>query len=192
MSPNPSSRAQHSIARICCDSTLRPQGRASIANSLKLVLTLGLLVLLALVVEPARAQDQDPFAKFMGRWVGEGRLGIRNGSTEQVKCRVTYTKGEVARQVQQSIRCASAAGSIEVKSEVSHNGEELSGTWKELVHDLQGNVSGKVTDKGLRVRVSGQGMTANMTIILRDGRQIIEIQFIDSALIGLTLWLTQG
>jgi hypothetical protein len=141
---------------------------------------------------PLRAQETDPFAKFIGRWVGEGRLGIRNGSTEQVKCRVTYTKGEKARQVQQSIRCASPSGSIEVKSEVAHKDGELSGTWKEMVHDLSGDISGSVTDKGLRVRVSGQGMTANMTIILKDGRQIIEIQFMDSTLIGLTLWLTQG
>lgn len=128
----------------------------------------------------------------MGRWVGEGRLGIRNGSTEQVKCRVTYTKGESPSQVQQSIRCASPAGSIEVKSEVSHKNGELSGSWKEMVHDLHGDITGTVTERGLRVRVSGQGMTANMTIILKDGRQIIEIQFMDSTLIGLTLWLTQG
>jgi len=40
--------------------------------------------------------------------------------------------------------------------------------------------------------VQGSGLTANMEVIVREGRQIVEIQFFDSALLGLTLILQKG
>lgn len=133
-----------------------------------------------------------PFERFAGRWVGEGRLGIRDGATEQVKCRVTYTPSRQGQAMHQSIRCASPSGSIDVQTDVKHSDGKLEGTWKELTRDWAGTVSGKVNDKGMRVRVLGDAFKANMNIDLRGEKQVIEIQFIDSALIGLTLSLTQG
>ncbi|MDX2203204.1 MAG: hypothetical protein NW223_10680 [Hyphomicrobiaceae bacterium] len=133
-----------------------------------------------------------PFERFAGRWVGEGRLGIRDGATEQVRCRVTYSPTGNGQLLHQSIRCASPSGSIEVQTDVKHQDGRLTGKWKELTRDWGGEVSGKVTDKGLRVRVTGDAFKANMSIDLRGDKQVIDIQFIDSALIGLTLALTQG
>lgn len=150
------------------------------------------LLLLAQGGSGTLAQGAGPFEGYLGRWVGEGRLGMRAGATEQVKCRVTYIRGASEHAVKQSIRCASAAGSIEVQSEVSHNDGTLSGTWKEHLHDLSGDISGTLSEKGLRIRIRSQGFSANMSIVIREQRQIIEIQFLDSALIGLTLALTRG
>ena len=67
---------------------------------------------------PAWAVDASPFDKIVGRWIGEGRLGIRDSATEQVKCRVTYLRASSADELQQTIRCASGSGSIEVRSTV--------------------------------------------------------------------------
>ncbi len=133
-----------------------------------------------------------PFEKYAGRWVGEGRLGVRDGATEQVKCRVTYTATEKGHALHQSIRCASPAGSIDVQTDVKHAEGRLQGKWKELTRDWSGSLTGKVTDKSLRVRVAGDSFNANMNIELKGERQVIEIQFMDSALVGLTLWLTRG
>src|SRR5215468_3381692 len=41
----------------------------------------------ALPSSPTRAEDASPFQKLEGRWLGEGRLGMRDGVTENVKCR---------------------------------------------------------------------------------------------------------
>ena len=76
----------------------------------------------------ARAVDTSPFDKLVGRWVGEGRLGVRDNATEQVKCRVTYLLPGPSDQLQQTIRCATASGSIEVRSTVAHSAGTLSGT----------------------------------------------------------------
>ena len=67
---------------------------------------------------PASAVDVSPFEKLVGRWVGEGRLGVRDNATENVKCRVTYVVVQGQDQLKQTIRCASASGSIEVQSVV--------------------------------------------------------------------------
>jgi hypothetical protein len=142
-------------------------------------------------VPGASALDVSPFDKLAGRWIGEGRLGVRDNATESVKCRVTYII-ESQDQLKQSIRCASASGSIEVQSAVTHALGKLSGTWSEHVRNLKGEISGSVTPKGFRVAVRGEDLNANMDIVLLGAKQVIEIQFIDSSLIGLTLILEKG
>lgn len=140
----------------------------------------------------ARAQGAGPFDKYFGRWVGEGRLGMREGATELVKCRVTYTRGASAQAMRQSIRCAAASGNIDVQSEISHADGALTGTWKEQVYDLSGDITGNTSERGLRLRVRSQNFSANMSVSLREERQVIEIHFLNSTLIGLTLSLTRG
>lgn len=141
---------------------------------------------------PAAAEDASPFAKLAGRWLGEGRLGIKDGKTETVKCRVTYVVTEAGNQVRQTIRCATESGSVEVQSTVSHASGTLTGSWKELSRDWSGELAGSVNANGFKVAIKGAELKANMDIIVKDNRQIIEIQFIDSSLIGLTLVLAKG
>jgi hypothetical protein len=138
------------------------------------------------------AADDSPFKELPGRWVGEGRIGLKDGKTEQVKCRATYFLSDTTDELKQNIRCASASGKIEVKSVVAHKAGKLSGTWNELIYNLGGDLGGEVTPHGFRISVQGSGLTANMEVIVREGRQIVEIQFFDSALLGLTLILQKG
>jgi hypothetical protein len=140
----------------------------------------------------AAAADASPFEKLAGRWVGEGRLGVRDAATEAVKCRVTYFVEGGGNQLRQSIRCASQSGAIEVATAVAHAGGALTGTWQELTRNWSGDLTGTVHASGFKVAVRGDNLTANMDIIVRGERQIIEIQFVDSPLIGLTLVLTKG
>jgi hypothetical protein len=154
---------------------------------------LGLALALLNSAPPAQAIDAaSPFGKLAGRWIGEGRLGMRGGQTEGVKCRVTYIAAEDSDQLRQTVRCASAAGHIEVQSLITHAGGSLSGQWSELIYNMSGGLSGTVTDRGFRVAVNGADLSAHMDVIVAGPRQIIEIQFNNSALIGLTLVLTKG
>jgi hypothetical protein len=141
---------------------------------------------------PASAVDISPLEGLAGRWVGEGRLGVKGNATEQVKCRVSYTYRKDADQLKQSIRCASAGGSVEVQSLVAHSEGKLTGTWQELVRGWSGDLAGTVTSRGFKVQVRGESLTANMDIIVMGTRQVVEIQFVNSSLIGLTLVLQGG
>jgi hypothetical protein len=150
------------------------------------------LLLACLIAYSADAADTSLFEKLAGRWVGEGRLGISGGNTENVKCRATYILADEGSQLKQSIRCASASGNIEVQSTVMQSSSTLTGSWKELIRDMSGQLSGTATANGFKVAVKGDALSANMDISVKDGRQIIEIQFIKHYLIGLTLVLAKG
>jgi hypothetical protein len=141
---------------------------------------------------PASAVDISPLEGLAGRWVGEGRLGAKGGATEQVKCRVNYIYSKDADQLKQSIRCSSAGGNVEVQSLVTHAEGKLTGTWQELVRNWSGDLTGAVTSRGFKVQVRGESLTANMDIIVMGPRQVVEIQFVNSSLIGLTLVLQRG
>ena len=141
---------------------------------------------------PGLADPISPFKDLPGRWVGQGRLGLQSGKIETVKCRATYFVSEDGSQLKQNVRCASKSGKIEVKSLITYSEGELSGTWNELVYNLGGELSGTVTERGFRISVRGSGLTANMEVALAKSRQIVEIQFFDSTLIGLSLMLQKG
>ena len=142
---------------------------------------------------PAAVQKSAPFKDLPGRWVGEGRLGLKEGKTEKVQCRATYFVNPSGNELKQNIRCASASGKIEVKSFVNASKDgKLSGTWNELMYNLGGEMTGEVTERGLRIVVRAGDLTANMDVIVMNDRQIVEIQFFNSALRGLTLILKKG
>jgi predicted secreted protein len=144
------------------------------------------------IANPGFADSASPFKELPGRWVGDGRIGLKDGKVETVKCRATYFLSDDANELKQNIRCASASGKIEVKSVVTHKAGVLTGSWNELIYNLGGALDGKVTPRGFRISVHGSGLTANMDVIVKDEKQIVEIQFFDSALIGLTLILQKG
>lgn len=169
--------------------------RRSAPRSVAVTRLLAAVAILGLAVwrpVPAAAVDVSPLESLVGRWVGEGRLGVKGNPTEHVKCRVTYHYVRAGDQLKQGIRCASAGGNVEVQSIVSHASGKLTGSWQELVRNMKGDLAGTVTPRGFKVNVRGEDLKANMDIILLDAKQVIEIQFIDSSLLGLTLVLERG
>lgn len=140
----------------------------------------------------AQGAEESPFERLAGRWVGEGRLGMREGATETVKCRATYFVEDGGHQLRQNVRCASSSGSIEITSSVAHAAGTLTGAWRELSRNMGGELAGIVNANGFKVAVTGSDLNANMDIIVKDTRQIVEIQFNNSALIGLTLILKKA
>jgi hypothetical protein len=49
-----------------------------------------------------------------------------------------------------------------------------------------------VTPRGFKIAVKGENLNANMDIVVMGAKQVIEIQFLNSSLIGLTLILEKG
>jgi len=138
------------------------------------------------------ADDASPFKDLPGRWVGDGQVGLKDGTVEPVKCRATYFVSEDAKELKQNIRCASASGKIEVTSAITDNAGQLSGTWNELIYNLGGDLHGAVTPLGFRITVRGADLMAYMDVIVMENRQIVEIQFFNSTLKSLTLGLHKG
>ncbi len=100
------------------------------------------------VANRAEAQSANTLVSLAGRWVGEGRLGIKDNPPESVKCRATYIAGTNADELKQTIRCATAGGAIEVISDVVNTAGALKGTWKETMHNMGGELEGQITPAG--------------------------------------------
>lgn len=141
---------------------------------------------------PAPIAKEAPFKALPGRWIGEGRIGIKDGKPESVKCRATYFVNDAGDELRQNIRCASPGGKVEIKSNVVAREGRVTGTWEELMYNMRGDMTGEVTERGFRIKVAGDGMSANMDVIVVNDRQIVEIQFFDSSLRGLMLILNKG
>ncbi len=153
------------------------------------------MILSSLTTTHALEEDRGkgPFEPLLGWWQGTGRLFMKGGKHEPVKCRATYRWNDEEAKLLQSVRCATAGGKVEVKSEIGHVGSELSGTWKELIYELSGDLTGKINDAGFKVSVSGATLKANMDVMVKGTKQIIEIQFHEnSTLLGMTIVADRG
>lgn len=161
---------------------------------MKTVLLLASLVAsaIALGAQCAVAEESSLFASLPGLWAGKGRLGFKEGKAEAVECRATYFLSDDRRELKQTIRCASGGAKVEVKSLVTHDAGKLSGTWNETVYNLAGDISGEVTPRGFRVTAKSDTLHANMEIIVKESKQIIEIHFNSETLVGLTLMMDKS
>lgn len=153
----------------------------------------GFVAIALLMVSGAGAAQADgPFAKLAGRWSGQGRLGFSEGKTENITCRATYFVSDDGQKLEQNIRCASAGAKVEVKSNLTHAEGKLTGNWSELIYNKAGELTGMTTDKGLKIEVKGDDLNATMELIVRDNKQLVEVHFNNSTLVGLTLLLEKG
>ena len=128
-----------------------------------------------------------PFDALLGWWIGKGRLGFTSGKTEEVKCRATYVLADNNDRLRQVVRCASPSGKVEVESTIAAAGDSLSGTWRERTYNFNGQLEGQTVPNGFRVAVTGDDVKANMTVLVRGDRHVVEIQFSESTLVGLTM-----
>ena len=141
----------------------------------------------------AAAHAEGPFANLTGRWSGAGRLGFAEGKTENITCRATYFASGDGDKLDQNIRCASAGGAkVEIKSALTHVGGKLTGSWSELIYNKSGVLAGDITAKGFRIDVKGDDLNATMEVIVHDAKQLVEVHFNNSTLIGLSLVLDKG
>lgn len=144
-------------------------------------------------LQGANALTASPFAALVGRWTGNGMLGFKASKPERIKCRATYLLApEAPDELKQTIRCATSAGAIEIISNVKEADGKLTGHWKETIHNFEGDLTGNVTPKGFRIVVKGVDITANMDIVVRGSMQAVEIQFVNSSLIGLSMAMKKG
>lgn len=141
---------------------------------------------------PANAASNTPFKGMAGRWSGEGRIGIKDGKPEKIRCRVTYFLSNKNQDIRQNLRCNTQNYKVEVKTDLHHLSGKLTGTWRETIHNLSGRISGKTSKNNLTLFVRGDTLTATMQIITKGNRQIVEIKFENIELIGLTIILKKG
>ncbi len=119
---------------------------------------------------PVQADTLQPF---IGSWGGSGRVVVDDGKSEQIKCNGYYRQTDGQNGLGVAIRCASPSYSIQLRSALTANGTQLSGTWEERTFNVHGNLSGRIEAGRMVLNVDGGGMKATMSISVTGGSQSV-------------------
>ncbi len=116
-----------------------------------------------------------PFAGMSGAWSGSGTVSMNTGTKERIRCTAQYLVKDDDNNFQQALRCSSASYKFEVNAYVDHAGGSLSGYWTELVNNVKGDVSGKVSGTHVEVLLKGTGFAADLDLVTRGNSQQVVI-----------------
>jgi hypothetical protein len=134
----------------------------------------GVGAVLMMSVTASHAQSA-PFAGFSGAWSGNGIVSLSDGSTERIRCRADYKVDGGGMALKQTLRCASDSYKFDLSSEVTSQGNRISGNWSEASRNVSGNLQGTAGGGRIDVSVEAVGFSANLTLRTTGSRQTVQI-----------------
>jgi hypothetical protein len=150
----------------------------------------GIGAALMLSVSAAHAQA-GPFAGFEGTWSGNGTVALSDGTTERIRCKADYKVNGTGLGLKQSLRCASDSYKFELSSDVTSQGERISGNWSEASRNIFGNLQGTAGGGQIDVFVEASGFAANLTLRTMGNRQSVQINS-KGEIRGVNITMTKG
>jgi len=130
---------------------------------------------LLLSVSAGQAQSSGPFAGFDGNWSGTGTVSLSDGSTEHIRCKAEYKVNPNGMSLKQKLDCASDSYKFDLTSDVTSNGERISGNWAEKSRNIFGNLQGTAGGGQIEVFVEANGFAANLTLRTTGTKQTVQI-----------------
>jgi len=130
---------------------------------------------LLLSVSAGQAQSSGPFAGFDGAWSGTGTVSLSDGSTERIRCKADYKVNGTGMGLKQALRCASDSYKFDLTSDVTSNGDRISGNWSEASRNIFGNLQGTAGGGQIEVFVEANGFAANLTLRTNGNKQTVQI-----------------
>jgi hypothetical protein len=129
---------------------------------------------LMLSVSAGNAQS-GPFAGFDGSWSGNGTVSLSDGSTERIRCKASYKVDGSGSGLQQTLRCASDSYKFDLSSNVTSQGNNVTGTWGEASRNIYGNLQGRAGGGQIEVFVEAAGFAATLNLTTRGNKQSVSI-----------------
>jgi hypothetical protein len=141
-----------------------------------------------LLASPGQAQS-GPFANLAGGWTGNGKILIKDGGSESIRCRATYTVAGA--DLNQVLRCASDSYRFDLTTNVTASGNNLSGSWSETSRNVNGTLGGKVSGGEIEALVEANGFAASLSVKTSGNKQTIAIRSQNTDLRGVDITLTR-
>ncbi len=133
-------------------------------------------VVAALVLSASAGHAQSsPFAGFDGAWSGNGTVSLSDGSSERLRCRAAYQVDETGLVLKQTLRCASDSYKFDLSSDVTSQGDRISGNWSEASRNIFGNLQGTAGGGQIDVFVEASGFAANLNLRTNGNKQVVQI-----------------
>ena len=134
----------------------------------------GVGAVLMLSVSAGHAQS-GPFVGFDGAWSGNGTVSLSDGTTERLRCKADYKVNGSGLALKQNLHCASDSYKFDLSSDVTSNGDRISGNWSEASRNIFGNLQGTAGGGRIDVFVEASGFAANLTLTTTGNRQTVQI-----------------
>jgi hypothetical protein len=135
----------------------------------------GVAAALMLSVSAGHAQSSAPFAGFDGAWSGNGSVTLSDGTTEHLRCKADYKVNGNGMGLKQNLHCASDSYKFDLSSDVTSNGDRISGSWGEASRNIFGNLQGTAGGGRIDVFVEASGFAANLTLTTTGNKQVVQI-----------------
>jgi len=134
----------------------------------------GVGAVLMLSMTASNAQT-GPFAGFNGAWSGNGTVALSDGTTERIRCKADYKVDGSGLGLKQTLRCASDSYKFDLTSDVTSQGDRISGSWNEASRNVFGNLQGTAGGGQIEVFVEANGFAANLTLRTTGNKQTVQI-----------------
>ena len=130
----------------------------------------------ALLVSVAASHAQSgPFAGLGGTWSGNGTVELSDGTTERIRCKADYKVNDTGLNLKQNLRCASDSYKFDLTSDVTSQGERISGNWSEASRNVFGNLQGTAGGGRIEVFVEAAGFAASLLVNTNGKKQTVQI-----------------
>lgn len=130
----------------------------------------GALLVFALAASPLQASPITDALE--GEWSGSGKLTLRSGETERIRCRGTV-RSQTANTVDQKFNCASSGKNFGFSSSLHFSGNRVRGSWSGQGRD--GTISGRATRSSIRARLTSADGTGSLSASINGCRQSLNI-----------------
>jgi hypothetical protein len=151
----------------------------------------GIGAALMFAVSAGHAQSSGPFAGFDGSWTGSGTVALSNGTTEHIRCKADYKVNSSGLGLKQNLHCASDSYKFDLSSDVTSQGDRISGNWSEASRNVFGNLQGTAGGGTIDVFVEASGFAANLNVRTNGNRQTVQIDS-KGEIRGVTITMTKG
>jgi hypothetical protein len=138
------------------------------------IVAAGVGAALMLSVTAGYAQS-GPFAGFDGAWAGSGTVQLSDGSTEHLHCKADYRAAGGGLELKSNLHCASDSYKFDLSSDVTSNGDRISGNWSEKSRNINGFLQGTAGGGQIDVFVEASGFAASLTLTTTGNKQTVQI-----------------
>jgi hypothetical protein len=151
----------------------------------------GLVAVITSPIATASSEAAGAFANFTGSWSGSGQMRLEGGRTEALRCKAYYNDKSGGTSLGISLRCASSGARVELRANLTANGNRVSGDWEERQFNVGGRASGSASGNNISLAINGGGLTGSMSVTTNGSRQSVSITTENVALKGIQIGLSR-
>ena len=124
---------------------------------------------------PAGAEAAGPFTEFAGSWSGSGHIRLDAGRSETLRCKAYYSPRAGGAAMGLALRCASASNKIDLRANLSSNGNRVAGSWEERSYNASGRVYGRASGGNIRLSIEGSALSGSLSVTTSGRTQSISV-----------------